>query len=229
MATKILIAEDESKIRKVVRAYLEKEDFEVLEAEDGAKAIKIFEDNELSLIILDLMLPKISGEDVCQYIRQTSDLPILMLTARSSKEDRIQGFNYGADDYLVKPFSPKELILRIKAILRRTKKSTLNNEVLIFEDGRIKVYPNQYQVKVNNEIVDLTSTEFKLLLELIYNVNQVLSREQLALKVMGLEYSGFDRTIDAHIKNIRKKLNLDKNEFIITVYGAGYKFVGDQE
>ena len=222
---KILIVEDEAKIRKIIKSYL-KEDYSILEAEDGEQALDIFKNNEIDLIILDLMLPKISGEEVCQKIRQISDVAIIMLTAKSGEEDKIDGFNYGADDYLSKPFSPRELLMRVKAILRRSKDKE-KASIITLNDGQYKIYPEEMIVKKNAENCDLTTTEFKILMALINNSEQVLSREQLADKVMGLEFSGFDRTIDAHIKNIRKKLDLEKDQYIVTVYGAGYKFLGD--
>lgn len=222
---KILLVEDEAKIRKVVKSYLE-EEFTIFEAEDGKKALELFSKESFDLIILDLMLPKISGEEVGQKIRQVSDIPIIMLTAKSSEENKIAGFNYGADDYLTKPFSPRELLLRIKAILRR-----INNDqkadIISLADGEIKIFLEEMIVKRNNQNCELTSTEFKILKTLINNAKQVLSREQLANQVMGIDFQGFDRTIDAHIKNIRKKIGLKKDQYIETVYGAGYKFTGD--
>lgn len=222
---RILLVEDEYKIRKIVRSYLENE-YEILEAENGEEALELFNKNNFDLIILDLMLPKINGEEVCRKIRQVSDVAVIMLTAKSSEEDKVDGFNYGADDYITKPFSPRELALRVKAVLRRSK-NVKNASVISLDDGKIEIYPEEMIVKKDNQDCGLTSTEFKILMELIKNANQVLSRDQLADKVMGLEFSGFDRTIDAHIKNIRKKMNLDKDEYIVTVYGAGYKFTGD--
>ncbi len=222
---KILIVEDEAKIRKIIKSYL-KEDYAISEVDDGEKALEVFKSDEFDLIILDLMLPKISGEEVCQKIRQVSEIPIIMLTAKSSEENKIEGFNYGADDYLTKPFSPRELLLRTKAILRRSNDKD-KASIISLNNGEFKIYPEEMTVKRNNSSCDLTSTEFKILMELINNAGQVLSREQLADKVMGLEFSGFDRTIDAHIKNIRKKMSLKKDQYIVTVYGAGYKFMGD--
>ena len=223
----ILIIEDEIKIRKLIKSYLS-EDFIISEADNGKKGLEIFSEDEFDLIVLDLMLPKISGEEVCQKIRQISDIPIIMLTAKSSEEDKVNGFNYGADDYLTKPFSPRELLMRIKAILRRSSNDTKRQaNIISLNEGKIKIYPKKMQVKKNNKDCGLTTTEFKLLMALVNNANQVLSRDQLADKVMGLDFKGFDRTIDTHIKNIRNKLDLDKDQYIITVYGAGYKFTGD--
>lgn len=222
---KILVVEDEYKIRKIIKSYLQ-EKYDIYEAENGQKALNLFNDNDFVLIILDLMLPKISGEEVIQKIRQVSDIPVIMLTAKSSEENKVEGFNFGADDYITKPFSPRELALRVNAVLRRSK-NIEKASVISLDNGELKIFPEEMTAKRENNNCELTSTEFKILMELINNANQVLNREQLADKVMGLEFSGFDRTIDAHIKNIRKKLALDKDEYIVTVYGAGYKFTGD--
>ncbi|MGM0410136.1 MAG: response regulator transcription factor [Bacillota bacterium] len=226
---KILIVEDEDKIRKIVAAYLEKEGFIIKEAINGKEALKYNDDFQPDLMILDLMLPKISGEEVCQRIRQNSDLPILMLTAKSSEEDKVSGFNFGADDYLTKPFSNKELVARVKAILRRSDYKAEKADVLLYSYGNLKIYPSKMKVEFENRNIDLTNTEFKIFYILAKNKNQVLTREQIAEKVMGVEFKGFDRTIDAHIKNIRKKMKLNKDEYIITVYGAGYKFIDNKE
>lgn len=222
---KILVVEDENKIRKIIKSYLQDE-YQISEAVNGEEALNIYKNENFDLIILDLMLPKISGEEVCQKIRQVSEIPIIMLTAKSSEEDKIDGFNYGADDYLTKPFSPRELLARTRAILRRSG-SKEKASIISLNNGEFKIYPDEMIVKKEEEDCELTSTEFKILLTLLNNAGQVLSREQLADKVMGLEFSGFDRTIDAHIKNIRKKMGLEKDQYIVTVYGAGYKFIGD--
>ena len=223
---KILVVEDEAKIRKIIRSYL-KDDFKISEAADGQTALEMFKNGDFDLIILDLMLPKISGEEVCQKIRQISGIPIIMLTAKSSEENIVGGFNYGADDYMTKPFSPRELLVRTKAILRRSRNKKEKAGVISLNKGEYKIYPEKMIVKKDGEDCQLTATEFKILMTLVNNAGQVLSREQLADKVMGLEFSGFDRTIDAHIKNIRKKMELEKDQYIDTVYGAGYKFIGD--
>ena len=226
---KILVVDDEEKIRKIVSAYLKKDDYEVKEAKDGEKALELVESFQPDLMVLDLMLPKLSGEEVCQQVRQKSELPILMLTAKNTEDAKVNGFNYGADDYLVKPFSNKELIARIKAILRRSDYKAEKADIIIYDDGRLKFYPDKMKVIYQKKEIDLTNTEFKLFYNLARNPEQVLSREQLAEKVMGLEFKGFDRTIDAHIKNIRKKMGLAKNEYIKTVYGAGYRFNVNKE
>lgn len=228
MKKRLLLVEDEEKLLKIVKAYLEKEGFDVKTALDGKEALSAAADFQPDLMILDLMLPEISGEEVCQRIRQVSSLPILMLTAKGGEDDKIKGFEYGADDYLVKPFSLRELSARVRAILRRTDILEDKADVLTYSSGRIKVFLSGMKVELNDKDVGLTKTEFDILHVLLKNPARVLSREQIAEKVMGLEFKGFDRTIDAHIKNIRKKLELRKDQLIITVYGAGYKFVGDE-
>lgn len=227
MAEKILIVDDEKKIIKIVSSYLTKEGFEIFTAEDGKKALEIFENNSLDLIVLDLMLPKISGEEVCSTIRRKSDIPIIMLTAKGQENDKIEGLNIGADDYLVKPFSPRELVARIKAILRRSDHESLKAEIISYLNGDLKLYPNEMKVTYKDKLVGLTATEFNIFYYLARNSNQVLSRDQILDKTMGIEFEGFDRTIDVHIKNIRKKLNISNHKLIETVYGAGYRFVGE--
>lgn len=223
----ILIAEDEPKMRKVIKNYLEAAGFSVEETDNGSSVLELIKKIEPTLLLLDLMLPGLSGEKVCQQLRQFSDIPILMLTARGKPEERVRGLELGADDYLVKPFNPRELIARIKAILRRTNNSKKVAEKIILGEGKIKIYPLEMKVTVNDRDVELTATEFNILNTLLSHPLQILSREQLAERALGLEFSGYDRTIDVHIKNIRQKLNLQKNEYIVTVYGQGYKFEGD--
>ncbi len=224
---KILVAEDEEHMLKVVLAYLKKENYLTKGVNDGNSALKEIDHFEPDLLILDLMLPGLSGEKVCQRIRQHSKLPILMLTAKSRPDDKINGFKLGADDYLVKPFNPKELIARIKAILRRSDHNSNQCDIIVLGNEKIKINFDNMKVTLNNKDVELTSTEFKVLKVLIENSGQVLSREQLIDHAFGFKFNGFDRTIDTHIKNIRRKLSLKKDEYIKTVYGAGYKFVGD--
>lgn len=202
----ILVVEDEKNISDVIKAYLEKDDFNVTIAFDGEEAVNIFRSKEIHLIILDLMLPKLSGEKVCSQIRRISDVPIIMLTAKSDEESRIDGLSIGADDYVVKPFSPRELVSRVKALLRRSYRDQGHQgKILIFDNGRLKIEKDRFQVIKDNLNIELTANEFKLLLALASNPRSVLSREQLIEIAFGHEYEGYDRTIDAHIKNIRQK------------------------
>lgn len=223
----ILVVEDEKNIADVIRAYLEKERFNIFTASDGKMALEIFEREDIHLIILDLMIPKIPGEEVCKKIRATSNVPIIMLTAKIHEEDRIEGLSIGADDYVLKPFSPRELVSRVKALLRRAyPHSRPGAEKLSFNNGDLEIDIDKMIVKKNNKNANLTTYEFKILLALISNQNMVLSRDQLILSAFGHDYEGFDRTIDAHIKNIRQKIetNPKSPQYIHTVYGAGYKF-----
>ncbi len=228
-AAKILIAEDEQHMRKVVEAYLKKAGFITESVANGRQVLDAVADFKPDLLVLDLMLPGMSGEEVCRSLREKSQLPILMLTARGRPADKLNGFKLGADDYLVKPFHPEELIARIRAILRRTGTANEQTAIDLFKKGRLEVDFAAMVVRVSGKKIDLTVKEFKILQTLIKNKGQVLSREQLLEKVSGWDFEGFDRTIDVHIKNIRKKLSFDKDEFIITVYGAGYKFVGESD
>ena len=226
---RILVVDDEPKIVEVVDAYLRKEGFDVLTARDGEKALKLFKDEVIHLVVLDLMLPKISGEEICNKIRATSDVPIIMLTAKTEEEDKISGLAIGADDYLTKPFSARELVGRVKALIRRSyRDSTPLADYLIFNNGDLEVDINKMKVKKAGLYINLTTNEFKILVALLTNPGQVFSREQLVEKAFGIDYEGFDRTIDSHIKNIRQKIENNHKEpkYIITVYGMGYKFVG---
>ncbi|QEK13340.1 response regulator transcription factor [Crassaminicella thermophila] len=226
---RILVVDDEPKILEVVKAYLEKEDYEVLLATDGEKALKVFEEESIHLIVLDLMLPKISGEAVCSKIRTISDVPIIMLTAKTEEDEKIEGLAIGADDYLTKPFSPRELAGRVRALMRRSYRDEGPlADHLIFNDGDLEVDIKKFHLKKKGKQVRLTPNEFKLLHVFLTHPGQVFTREQLLEKAFGLDYDGFDRTIDTHIKNIRHKIedNPKKPAYILTIYGVGYKFGG---
>ncbi|CCQ92721.1 Transcriptional regulatory protein YycF [[Clostridium] ultunense Esp] len=226
---KILVVEDEKNILEVIEAYLLKEGFRVITAEDGEMALELFKTEKIHLIVLDLMLPKISGEEVCTTIRATSDIPIIMLTAKVDEDDKIEGLTIGADDYITKPFSPRELVSRVKALLRRSyRDSNPLAEKLVFNDGDLEVDIDKMIVRKKGENVYLTSNEFKILSSLLTRPGQVFSREQLIELAFGYDYDGFDRTIDTYIKNIRQKIedNPKSPNYIITVYGVGYKFGG---
>jgi len=224
---RILVVEDEKKISEIVKGYLEKEGFLVTVAQTGQKAISSVKDG-FDLIILDLMLPDMDGEDICQTIRKDSDIPIIMLTAKSGEEERIKGLGIGADDYVVKPFSPRELVARVKALLRRLKGS---NETLSFNKGNLVMDPFRFEARKNGSPVVLTPTEFKLLQCLAEHPGQIFSRLQLVNVILGYDFEGYDRTIDAHIKNVRHKIEEDPRNplYIKTVYGIGYKFIGQPD
>ncbi|MBP2072276.1 response regulator transcription factor [Thermoanaerobacterium butyriciformans] len=223
---KILAIDDEEKILDVIKAYLEKEGYTVLTETNGANALNAFKTVNPDLVILDLMLPGMSGEEICSKIRALSKVPILMLTAKVSEDDKVYGFTIGADDYLTKPFSPRELTMRVKAILRRAKNDLPLNDIFMFNDGDLVIDTRSYEVKKKGRIVNLTPNEYKLLTVMAQNPNKVFTRSELIEKAFGYDFDGFDRTIDAHIKNLRQKIEDDpKNpRYIKTVYGAGYKF-----
>lgn len=223
---KILAIDDEEKILDVIKAYLEKEGYTVLTETNGANALNTFKSANPDLVVLDLMLPGMSGEEICSKIRAVSKVPILMLTAKVSEDDKVYGFTIGADDYLTKPFSPRELAMRVKAILRRTKDDLPLNDIFTFNDGDLVIDTRSYEVKKKGRIVNLTPNEYKLLTVMAQNPNKVFTRSELIEKAFGYDFDGFDRTIDAHIKNLRQKIEDDpKNPtYIKTVYGAGYKF-----
>jgi len=222
---RILIIEDEKKISEIVKAYLEKEGYGVSVAETGNEALKALKENP-DLVILDLMLPDIPGEELCTIIRENSDVPVIMLTAKSGEEDRIKGLGIGADDYVVKPFSPRELVARVKAHLRRAVKSRRN--IYSYNSGDLKIDIENHEAFREGSMISLTPTEFKILVSLAENPGRVLSREQLVTIVLGYDFEGYDRTIDAHVKNLRHKVEKNSRtpEFIQTVYGMGYKFIG---
>lgn len=224
----ILIIEDEEKIVGVLKAYLEKAGYKVYCALNGAEGLKFFDSTEFKLVILDLMLPDIQGEEVCKIIRAKSDVYIYMLTAKSALEDKIEGLNIGADEYLVKPFSPRELVARVNALFRRI--DLESSETLSFNNGELEICKDNRTTKIKGEEIALTPNEFDILYLLAVNKGRAFSREQLIEKVFGIDFEGFDRTIDVHIKNIRKKIEQDsKNpKYILTVTRIGYKFGGEQ-
>jgi DNA-binding response OmpR family regulator len=221
----VLIVEDERSISEIVAMYLEREGFRVKIADTGEKALSLLSE-AFDLIILDLMLPDIPGEVLCSTIRENSDVPIIMLTAKSGEEDRIKGLGIGADDYVVKPFSPRELAARVKAQIRRANK--LEKKTLSFNGGALTLNTGNLDVRKRGIPVMLTSTEFRILMILAERPGRVLTRLQLINMVQGYDFEGYDRTIDAHIKNLRHKIEDDKKnpEFIKTIYGVGYKFSG---
>ena len=218
---KILVVDDESRMRKLVRDFLQRENFEVLEAGDGSEALDLFfENQDVALIILDVMMPKMDGWQVCREVRAYSKVPIIMLTARSDEKDELQGFELGVDEYISKPFSPKILVARVEAILRRTGKSQQDGEVL--EVGGIRLDKAAHMVEIDGKSVDLSYKEFELLAYFLENKGIALSREKILNNVWNYDYFGDARTIDTHVKKLRRKLG-EKGELIKTIWGMGYK------
>ncbi|MDF1511045.1 MULTISPECIES: response regulator transcription factor [Bacillaceae] len=223
--TKILMVDDEEVILEVLEAYFEKEGWNSISALNGIDALKRAKEHDPDMIILDLMLPDISGEEVCRLIRKESDVPIIMLTAKSAEEDLINGIVIGADDYVTKPFSPREVVIRVKAILRRIKKPT---NQLTFNDRALIIDTIKKEVVLNGQVITLTPIEFKLLFTMASFPGRVYRRIDLLEKVQedGVYFEGYERSIDTHIKNLRKKIETDSRhpEYILTVFGMGYKF-----
>lgn len=223
----ILVVDDEVKIVELVEAFLELDGYNIYKAYDGVEALDIFERNDIHLVILDLMLPKISGEDVCKRIRAKSDVPIIMLTAKVEEENKIEGLDIGADDYVTKPFSMKELASRVSAIMRRSYKDEKPQAgKFVFNQGDLEVNMRETKVLKKGEEIKFTPNEFKILKILISNRGKILSRDILVEKSFGIDFNGIDRTIDVHIMNIRRKIenNVKEPKYIETVYGMGYRF-----
>ena len=223
---KILVVDDESRMRKLVRDFLVKKDFEVIEAGDGAEALDLFfEDKDISLVIWDVMMPKMDGWQVCREIRAYSKVPIIMLTAKGEERDELLGFELGVDEYISKPFSPKILVARVEAILRRTTGLSADD---ILRAGGIEINKAAHQVSIDGENVDLSYKEFELLTYFVENQGIALSREKILNSVWNYDYFGDARTIDTHVKKLRSKLG-SKGEYIKTIWGMGYKFEVDKE
>ena len=220
MKSKILVVDDESRMRKLVKDFLQRKDYNVIEAENGEQAVDIFcSNNDISLIILDVMMPVMDGWQVCQEIRKLSDIPIVMLTAKSEEQDELLGFELGVDEYITKPFSPKVLTARVEAILRRAGADEQEN---LKADG-IEVDRIAHIVKVDGNIIDLSFKEFELLTYFMENKGVAVSREKILNNVWNYDYFGDARTIDTHVKKLRNKLG-DKGDMIKTIWGMGYKF-----
>lgn len=220
-STKILVVDDESRMRKLVRDFLVRKGYEVLEAADGEEAIDIFfNDKSIALIILDVMMPKMDGWQVCKEIRQYSKVPIIMLTAKSDEQDELLGFQLGVDEYISKPFSPKILVARVEAILRR---ASVAGKEDVMELGGISLDVEAHEVKIDGQIIDLSYKEFELLQYFFVNQGVALSREKILNNVWNYDYFGDARTIDTHVKKLRSKMG-EKGEYIKTIWGMGYKF-----
>lgn len=218
---KVLIIEDEEKMRDLMKIAFKKESIETFEAVDGRQGLSMFKDNNVDIVVLDIMLPEIDGWTVCREIRRNSNVPIILLTARGEEFDKLFGFELGADDYIVKPFSPKELVARIKALLRRTDNRS-NESSHILEIGEIMINRLSREVLIEDRIINLTNKEYELLYFLATNPKIVFNREQLLLKVWGYEQYGDPRTVDTHVKKLREKLG-DFSHYITTIWGVGYK------
>ena len=223
---KILVVDDESRMRKLVKDFLTREGYTVIEAGDGMEAMDIFyEEKDIALVILDVMMPKMDGWQVCREIRESSKVPIIMLTARSEERDELQGFELGVDEYISKPFSPKILVARVEAILRRAGK-TAAGEVL--DEGGIHLDKTAHMVTIGDRSIDLSFKEFELLAYFMENKGIALSREKILNNVWNYDYFGDARTIDTHVKKLRSKLG-EKGEMIRTIWGMGYKFDPDEK
>jgi len=223
----ILVVDDEPKIVKQARDYLEKGGFQVLTAADGRSALAVANQGRPDLIVLDLNLPGMDGLDVCRALRRASDVPIIMLTARVEETDRLIGLELGADDYVTKPFSPRELVARVRAVLRRVRAGVRQPGVI--RVGELEIDLNGHRVLRGEDAISLTRTEFNLLATLAQHPGQAFSREQLLNRLHGVAWEGYDRSIDAHVKNLRRKLERNPLEpqYILTVYGVGYRFTDE--
>jgi len=226
MTEMILVVDDEEWVVKLVRGYLQRAGYRVASAGDGEQALRRFQEVQPALVVLDLMLPKLDGLEVARRLRASSQVPIIMLTAKVSESDRVAGLELGADDYLVKPFSPRELVSRVRAVLRRSSGSAKKPQRL--ERGRLLIDIECHQASLDGRPLALTPSEFRLLTTLAEHPGRVFSRLQLLQRLQGSTYESFERTIDAHVKNLRRKLSRspDEPQYIITVYGVGYKFRG---
>lgn len=221
MNTTILVVDDEKRMRTLLKDFLAKKDFEVIEAEDGEQALEIFEERKesIDLILLDIMMPKLDGWSVLRQIRQTSKVPIIMLTARGEEQDELFGFELGVDEYITKPFSPKILVARVEAILKRTSQKQNN----VSDYGGIEIDEDGRSVKVDGKIVEMSLREYELLKYMVDNIGIALSRDKILNNVWNYDYYGDSRTIDSHVKKIRHKLG-KKGKYIKTMRGIGYKF-----
>jgi len=225
---KILVVDDERKIVELVRLYLEKDGYRVLVAYDGLEALELARQKRPDLILLDLLLPGMDGLDVCRILQAESEVPIIMLTARTTDEDKLIGLELGADDYITKPFNPREVVARVRAVLRRAgKEASRGPAEMRFAD--LVIDRRRHEVRMRDEVVDLTPTEFRLLEVLAGEPGRAFTRLELLDRVFGYDFEGFERTVDVHVKNLRKKIEPDPRQptYVQTVYGVGYKFGED--
>ena len=231
MQAPILIVEDDLKIARIIKAFLEGSDFRVVHADTARSALEKAEAELPLAVILDLGLPDRSGEELCQDLKELGTFPVIMLTAKSSEEERITGFALGADDYVVKPASPRELVYRVKAVLKRYDGAGSNERPISFNNGKLVLDSRRHAVTCSGEPCSVTPTEFKLLQTLAAAPGRTYSRDELVSKALGYQFDGYERSVDAHIKNLRQKIESDsrKPEFIKTVYGIGYLFCGERD
>lgn len=225
---RVLIVDDDVKIVELVRLYLTRDGYSVITAYEGNEALRLAREAHPDLIVLDIMLPGIDGLEICRVLRAESSVPIILLTAKTTEQDRIMGLDLGADDYVIKPFSPKELAARVRAVFRRTPDESLQMGPSELCFGNLKINFPKHEAYLSEKDLNLTPVEFKLLGVLVREPNRVFSRGQLIERVLGYDFDGFDRTIDVHILNLRRKIEPDagRPRYIKTVYGAGYKFAG---
>lgn len=220
MNKQILIAEDEPRMRRLIKDYLSKENFSIVEASNGKEALDLFQSHKFDLLILDIMMPLLNGFDLCKAIRDISNIPIIILTARADDDDEVMGYDLGADDYITKPFSPKILVAKVKALLRRLDDLNITNAHI--DINNLSINKTSHEVTINGEILSLSPKEYDLLIFLAENQNSVFSRDTLLDKVWGYDFDGDIRTVDTHIKRLREKLR-EYSSLIITVRGSGYK------
>jgi DNA-binding response OmpR family regulator len=226
LAATVLIVEDDPDTANLVQLYLRRDGYKVLSAPDGREGLKLAQDAGPDLVVLDLMLPGMDGLEVCRELRRNSNVPIIMLTARVEEEDRLEGLNLGADDYVTKPFSPRELAARVRAVLRRTARDAAEEGPLRLVVGDITVDLEKRTIQSGEDRVNLTPTEYRLLVLLMREPGRTFSRDQIIDRVFGYDFDGFDRTVDAHVSNLRSKVEADpdKPRYLQTVYGVGYRF-----
>lgn len=232
MLPPVLIVEDDTKLARIVKAYLEGADFRVVHASTAKETIQKAEAEPPLAVVLDLGLPDGSGEELCQSLKELGDFPIIMLTAKSSEEERIAGFALGADDYMVKPASPRELVCRLKAVLKRYERnSSAHDAITSFNSGALVLNSLRHHISRDGQPVSVTPTEFKLLLTLASSPGRTFTRDELVSRALGYQFEGYDRSIDAHIKNLRQKIEKDPRtpDYLKTVYGVGYLFAGERD
>ena len=229
MSSTVLIVEDDPDTVNLVQMYLRRDGHKVLSARDGLEGLRLAREARPDLVVLDLMLPKLDGMEVCRALREESSVPIVMLTARVEEEDRLAGLDLGADDYVTKPFSPRELAARVRAVLRRIARDALDAGPSLLEYGSIVVDTRRHAVRVGQKGVTLTPTEFRLLATMVREPGRTFTRDQIIDQVFGYDFDGFDRTVDAHVSSLRRKIESDPRNpgYIHTVYGVGYRF-GDE-